>query len=111
MSYYASLPSSTAANLDGETNLKQLETPPSSTQSFDTPAKLDNLRAIIECEYPHADMYKFVGRITLYPKKEETKSFPLNAPNLLVSGSTLKETDFIYGVTALWARIEKTQNK
>ena len=60
---------SNAANLDGETNLKQLETPPSSTQSFNTPAKLEDLKALVECEHPHADMYKFVGRLTMGPSE------------------------------------------
>ena len=46
------------------------------------------------------------------------QTYPLNAPNLLVSGSTLKETDFVFGVavysgkqTKMMLNLKITSNK
>jgi phospholipid-translocating ATPase len=88
----------TTANLDGETNLKRLESPSwdnTTALNLATPMGLNNMESFIECEKPQVDLYKFVGRITIMVNGIK-KVCPLNAVNLLVSGSTLKETNHAY---------------
>ncbi|XP_028710069.1 phospholipid-transporting ATPase IG isoform X3 [Peromyscus leucopus] len=63
-----------------------------------TAESIDNLRAAIECEQPQPDLYKFVGRISIYSDSVETVARSLGPENLLLKGATLKNTKKIYGV-------------
>ncbi|OXB60823.1 hypothetical protein ASZ78_016551 [Callipepla squamata] len=60
----------TTASLDGETNLKTHVAVPE-TAVLQSVANLDKLVAVIECQQPEADLYRFVGRITISQQMEE----------------------------------------
>ncbi|XP_033949584.1 phospholipid-transporting ATPase 11C isoform X1 [Pseudochaenichthys georgianus] len=82
----------TTASLDGESNHKTHYTVP------DTEKDLESLNATIECEQPQPDLYKFVGRMHIYKADQEPAVRSLGPENLLLKGSTLKNTQTICGV-------------
>ena len=57
-----------AANLDGEANLKRLESASVTLQTMSEASALSDLTGVIECEHPHADLYKFNGRLCMVNK-------------------------------------------
>ena len=77
------------SNLDGETNLK-LKMAPKSTAGV----PIEELKGIIECEKPNRNLYKFTGNMTL-GKNGSNASLTKN--NILLRGSRLMNTDYIYG--------------
>lgn len=60
----------TTASLDGESNCKT-HYAVRDTIELCTAESIDNLRAAIECEQPQPDLYKFVGRISIYSNSIE----------------------------------------
>ncbi|XP_043926244.1 phospholipid-transporting ATPase IF isoform X3 [Protopterus annectens] len=86
----------TTASLDGETNLKTHCTVPE-TRVLQNVSSLDTLSAVIECQQPEADLYRFVGRMTVNQQSEEIVR-PLRPDNLLLRGARLKNTKEIFGV-------------
>ncbi|XP_074047111.1 phospholipid-transporting ATPase IF isoform X3 [Macrotis lagotis] len=86
----------TTASLDGETNLKTHVAVPE-TAVLQTVAKLDTLIAVIECQQPEADLYRFIGRMTVTQQMEEIVR-PLGPESLLLRGARLKNTKEIFGV-------------
>nr|XP_019950548.1 PREDICTED: phospholipid-transporting ATPase IG [Paralichthys olivaceus] len=82
----------TTASLDGESNHKTHYTVP------DIERDLESLNATIECEQPQPDLYKFVGRMHIYTNNQEPAVRSLGPENLLLKGSTLKNTQKIRGV-------------
>ncbi|XP_072852346.1 phospholipid-transporting ATPase IF isoform X14 [Pogona vitticeps] len=86
----------TTASLDGETNLKTHVAVPE-TAVLQSVAKLDKLVAVIECQQPEADLYRFVGRITISHQIEDVVR-PLGPESLLLRGARLKNTREIFGV-------------
>ncbi|KAM6305096.1 phospholipid-transporting ATPase IF [Aegotheles albertisi] len=86
----------TTASLDGETNLKTHVAVPE-TAVLQSVANLDKLVAVIECQQPEADLYRFVGRITISQQTEEVVR-PLGPESLLLRGARLKNTKEIFGV-------------
>ncbi|XP_060098563.1 phospholipid-transporting ATPase IF isoform X3 [Heteronotia binoei] len=86
----------TTASLDGETNLKT-HIAVSQTAVLQSVANLDKLDAVIECQQPEADLYRFVGRITISQQIEEVVR-PLGPESLLLRGARLKNTKEIFGV-------------
>ncbi|XP_041126384.1 phospholipid-transporting ATPase IF-like isoform X1 [Polyodon spathula] len=86
----------TTASLDGETNLKTHFAVPE-TAVAQSVSRLEALVAIIECQQPEADLYRFVGRITITQQEEEIVR-PLGSENLLLRGARLKNTKQIFGV-------------
>ena len=91
----------TTANLDGEPNLKVKYALPV-TQVNQTLTDLFKLKGSIICEKPTADLYEFIGVMTL---DDETIHHPLSSHNLLLRGSRLKNTKFIFGV-AIYTGLE-----
>lgn len=85
----------TTANLDGETNLKVRECL-DVTKSLQSPEMLRGLRGVIECEKPNSDLYEFIGTLKL--DGADSAGYSLGPDNLLVRGSRLQNTSFIYGV-------------
>ena len=58
----------------------------------------NNLQSVIECQQPTADLYKFVGRIHFcHPSRGLQVTSPLGPEHVVLRGSKLKETKFIYG--------------
>ncbi|XP_036410525.1 probable phospholipid-transporting ATPase IF isoform X1 [Megalops cyprinoides] len=86
----------TTASLDGETNLKTHYSVPE-TAVCQSVSQLEALCAVVECQQPDADLYRFVGRITVTQCGEEIVR-PLGPENLLLRGARLKNTKEIYGV-------------
>ncbi|XP_062573567.1 phospholipid-transporting ATPase IF-like [Saccostrea cucullata] len=84
------------ANLDGETNLKTHFCVPE-TREFQKESDFKDLYATIECQQPIADLYKFVGRITIFNNNSDSVLKSLGPENILLRGARLKNTPFIYG--------------
>ena len=84
-------------SLDGETNLKHKQ-PPRSCINL---AKNDKLvmsnfnSAIIECEKENEFIYKFLGSMKLTFRSDP---FHLEIDNMLLRGSSLKNTKWAYGI-------------
>ena len=53
------------ANLDGETNLK-VHHAPQATRAFNTPAMLESIKGLVQCENPNADLGRFIGRLKIF---------------------------------------------
>lgn len=51
---------------------------------------------MIECQQPIPDLYKFVGRMTVYGRGESVVR-SLGPENVLLRGARLKNTPYIYG--------------
>ncbi|XP_053513573.1 phospholipid-transporting ATPase IF isoform X4 [Artibeus jamaicensis] len=86
----------TTASLDGETNLKTHVAVPE-TALLQTVASLDTLVAVVECQQPEADLYRFMGRMIITHQMEEIVR-PLGPESLLLRGARLKNTKEIFGV-------------
>ncbi|XP_068599982.1 phospholipid-transporting ATPase IF [Brachionichthys hirsutus] len=86
----------TSASLDGETNLKTHYSV-AETSVCQTVSRLENLQAVVECQQPEPDLYRFVGRMTVTQHGEEIVR-PLGPENLLLRGARLKNTKEIFGV-------------
>jgi len=80
-------------NLDGETNLKHKEAPKELQQSLSTIDALSGLRGRVVCEPPNDFLYKFEGTLMMGDSR-----FTLNHNQLLLRGSSLRNTDWIYGL-------------
>jgi len=117
--------------LDGESNLKVKVVPPGVQDAFRSETVSLKTRGRIECEQPNDRLYKFVGRliITEYPplgtdetdkdKDESLEALPLGAPvklnepvplgpeNLLIRGSSLRNTEWALGVVVNTGRDTK----
>ena len=94
-------------NLDGETNLKL-------KRSVDVPgvqkisnANLANLCANtsneflteVECEHPNNSLYTFSGNLELKPPfVSEAKKISVTPANVLLRGSQLRNTEYVYGI-------------
>ncbi|XP_052104565.1 phospholipid-transporting ATPase IF-like isoform X2 [Mytilus californianus] len=85
----------TTANLDGETNLKTHYSIPD-TKHYQTDGDFGSLHAMIECQQPIPDLYKFVGRMTV-DKNGENAMKSLGPENVLLRGARLKNTPYVYG--------------
>ncbi|XP_067949356.1 phospholipid-transporting ATPase IB-like [Watersipora subatra] len=80
------------ANLDGETNLK-IRKGISKTSHLLTASQLADFSARIECEGPNRLLYDFVGTIYI-----DSRGVPLGPNEMLLRGSKLKNTSWIFGV-------------
>ncbi|CAF0845998.1 unnamed protein product [Brachionus calyciflorus] len=81
------------SNLDGETNLK-IRQSLKQTSNLKTVSDLKNLSAIIEYEPPNQNLYEFVGNL----KIDEQRTIPINPDQILLRGSQLRNTEWIYGI-------------
>lgn len=81
------------ANLDGESNLKRINVT-SVTSELTNPSQLRSLTGKIRAQKPIAALYDFEASITLQGKQPT----PLDASNLMLRGSILRNTDYIYGL-------------
>lgn len=78
-------------NLDGETNLK-IKQALEVTLDLQEDGSFTNLRQIIKCEDPNANLYSFVGTMDY-----KGMQHPLSPQQLLLRDSKLRNTDYIYG--------------
>lgn len=84
-------------NLDGETNLKHKQASKACWKlATDDQAVLTNFNeAQVEYEKENEFIYKFFGTLTLRPNDDPIL---LDAEQILLRGSSLRNTDWIYGV-------------
>lgn len=82
-------------NLDGETNLKhkQADREAMKLAQNDYNVLRNFANAEIECEKENANIYTFTGMM-----KVKGIQFPIDIDNILLRGSSLRNTDWIYGV-------------
>ncbi|KAF8036267.1 hypothetical protein BT93_C2092 [Corymbia citriodora subsp. variegata] len=78
-------------NLDGETNLK-LKQGLEATSGYCTDLSFRDFEASVKCEDPNAHLYSFVGSMEF-----EANQYSLSPRQLLLRGSKLRNTDYIYG--------------
>lgn len=79
-------------NIDGETNLKHKLAVKETQIFFEFEARLDEAVCSIKCQEPNPLIYCFNGVLTM-----GKKSIPLDLSQLLLRGSSLKNTDWIVG--------------
>ncbi|KAJ1656786.1 hypothetical protein IWQ61_003703 [Dispira simplex] len=100
-------------DLDGETSLKR-KSSLRFTQPFVTDTKVGQLRGRIQCEFPNDKLDQFDGRVHFhraspimgekFPEpappllSSDTSIQPFTTDNILLRGTHLRNTDFIYGV-------------
>ena len=79
-------------NLDGETNLK-LKHALEETSHLHDENSFEQFRAVIKCEDPNERLYSFIGTLSY-----DGKDYPLSIQQLLLRGSKLKNTEYVFGV-------------
>uniref|UniRef100_A0AAR2L638 Phospholipid-transporting ATPase n=1 Tax=Pygocentrus nattereri TaxID=42514 RepID=A0AAR2L638_PYGNA len=85
----------TTASLDGETNLKTHYAVPETAVSQSV-SQLEALQAVVECQQPEADLYRYLTEV--YLTIFHVLFRPLGPENLLLRGARLKNTKEIFGV-------------
>ncbi|KYQ89727.1 P-type ATPase [Tieghemostelium lacteum] len=85
------------SNLDGETNLK-CKRSLMETNYLREVTDFYPLKTVLEYESPSLNLHKFDGRMTLTQQDGSTQTLPLNIEQLLIRGTTLMNTKWIYGV-------------
>ncbi|KAK9718572.1 hypothetical protein K7432_005422 [Basidiobolus ranarum] len=83
--------------LDGETNLKRRLAVPF-THEFDTPETIAKIHGRVQCEEPNERLTSFEGRAIIHDEGEDSVE-PLALDNMLLRGTLLKNTEYVYGVT------------
>ncbi|EGG24874.1 P-type ATPase [Cavenderia fasciculata] len=83
------------SNLDGETNLKTKQSLMETNTSLHNLDNLNQFSALLEYEAPSQNLSKFDGRITMGLSGE---TLPLSCEQLLIRGTQLMNTKYIYGV-------------
>ena len=82
-------------NLDGETNLKHKVAEKYLNKKLKNLKNMhDTLSGTILCEIPNDQIYKFEGSITL---SKVQKKISVSSENMLLRGSSLRNTDWIIG--------------
>ncbi|KAG9416448.1 hypothetical protein AC1031_000850 [Aphanomyces cochlioides] len=81
-------------SLDGETNLKLRQGIECIYTIIRNDADLGKLRGHVECEVPNNSIHRFNGSLTLQNGKQES----ISANSVLLRGSTLRNTDYVYGL-------------
>jgi len=86
------------SSLDGEKNLKKRNAAKDFELSFDRESNRDAcaFKARCSCDSPNAELYEFNGNLIC----DGDRSYPLSANQLLLKGSKLKNTEFVFGFVA-----------
>jgi phospholipid-transporting ATPase len=82
------------SNLDGETNLKVRQGLPQTADMISS-NQLKELKGVIECELPNRNLYEFAGTFRL---QNVPFPIPLGSDQILLRGSQLKNTEWVYGL-------------
>lgn len=80
-------------NLDGETNLKIKTANKDMQKMFGSDDSIANIGGEINCEGPNNAIYKFEGMATVVGTSQ---AISLNVDNLLLRGSSLRNTESVY---------------
>lgn len=67
------------------------------TRELRSVESLSNFNATIECEQPTTDLYKFIGNLNINGGNGNHVARPLGPENVLLRGSRLKNTPYVYG--------------
>jgi len=82
-------------NLDGETNLKNKYVHKDINNKFVNDIQaMQKMKGRIFCEAPNNAIYKFEGQCIFEGEPE----IPLGADNIILRGSTLRNTEYVYGL-------------
>lgn len=81
------------ANLDGESNLKRVVVA-GGMENVHYPSDLKAIKGRIRAGKPVTALHEFEGSL----ERDDDEMFPLDAANLLLRGSILRNTSYIYGV-------------
>lgn len=79
--------------LDGETNLKHKESVKELQEVLEDIEKVSTLKGKVVCDTPNDFLYKFDGNLHC-----QGQQFALNHNQILLRGSSLKNTDWAYGI-------------
>ncbi|KAE9373441.1 putative phospholipid-transporting ATPase [Stipitochalara longipes BDJ] len=79
--------------LDGETNLKSKQAPPSLAKRCTSEDDIAACRALVVVEDPNIDLYNFDGRVTI-----DGETLPLTTNEVILRGSTLRNTSTAIGM-------------
>jgi phospholipid-translocating ATPase len=79
--------------LDGETNLKSKQAPPSLAKQCTSEDDIATCRALIVVEDPNIDLYNFNGRVII-----DGETLPLTTNEIVLRGSTLRNTSTAIGM-------------
>ena len=85
------------SNLDGETNLKLKQALPE-TANYTNDDEISQLRGECEAEAPTKHLYEFYGNIEIGQRSLDGQRIPVDASQLLLRGSQLRNTKFVYGL-------------
>ena len=95
-------------NLDGETNMKHKIANINTVLCTNSEADLNKFTASINCQGPNEYLYKFEGNLAFTPSNPELLKdqeynggkveIPLDANQMLLRGSGLRNTKYIYGI-------------
>lgn len=85
-------------NLDGETNLKHKMAEKVLNKSFAKEDIIHNFRCKLICEEANDLIYKFEGTMFLPPGAHSEDTIVLGSENLLLRGSSLRNTEYILGM-------------
>ena len=91
-------------NLDGETNLKYKMAHKDTVARIKKEEDLVNFSGTILCEKPNSALYNFEGTIEI-----GGETIPLSAEKLLLRGSSLRNTEYVYGVVIYTGAESKIQ--
>lgn len=83
------------ANLDGESNLKRRVVPTAVHAAVPIPDKLAVLSGIVRAAPPDEGLYRFDGSLSLDGVDDPV---PLHVGNVLLRGSVLRNTEFVYAM-------------
>ena len=96
------------AQLDGETNMKK-RTVLKGFEGLGEEKSVMKLFGAIRCDKPNEHLYKFQGRIEFEPSldvsEKNQSSYPLTSDNLLLRGSILKNTKYVYGIATYVGKV------
>lgn len=93
------------SNLDGESNLKAKQVPKNFPVCMEI-AKLKQLVGAVNCENPNRHLHEFRGNIKLRGGQLQT-TIPINKNSLLLRGSKLENTGWIFGFVIYTGRDSK----
>lgn len=96
-------------NLDGETNLKHKIANKKTVPCTNTEEDVAGFKGVISCQAPNEYLYKFEGNLKFTPSSAKfledevddptaEQELPLDANQMLLRGSNLRNTEYIYGV-------------
>ena len=95
-------------NLDGETNLKHKQAVTDMQEALDSPTDAATLKGEIFCDTPNDQLYRFDGMLNASLKNSDySYRYRLGFDQLMLRGSSLKITQWVYGLVVFTGRETK----